>query len=105
MTHLPLLSIVNFLPLAGALLILAIRGNSESMARNARAIAIATTVANLIVALVIWARFDGSSSAFQFVEQAAWLGQGLAMNGVASSPTISTPRRAPATRRTGEVSS
>jgi len=77
MTHLPLLSIVNFLPLAGALLILILRGSSEAMARNARAIAIVTTVVNLIVEFVIWARFDGSSSAFQLVEQTAWLGRGI----------------------------
>ena len=77
MSHLPLLSIVNFLPLAGALVILAIRGDTETWARNARAIALVTTAVNLIVALVIWARFDGSTAAFQFVEQAAWLGRGI----------------------------
>jgi NADH-quinone oxidoreductase subunit M len=77
MMHLPLLSIANFLPLAGALLILVLRGDREAMARNARTSALAITLVNLVVVLVIWARFDGSSSAFQFVEQTAWLGSGI----------------------------
>jgi len=77
MSHLPLLSVVNFLPLAGALFILATRGARETQARRARATALATTVANLAVAIFIWSRFDGSTASFQFVEQAAWLGNGI----------------------------
>ncbi|MGH6877305.1 MAG: NADH-quinone oxidoreductase subunit M, partial [Rhizomicrobium sp.] len=78
MSHVPLLSIANFLPLVGALFILVARGSTESMARTARALALATTIADLVVALIVWARFDGSTSAFQFVEQTAWLGNGIA---------------------------
>ncbi|HEX3664736.1 MAG TPA: NADH-quinone oxidoreductase subunit M [Rhizomicrobium sp.] len=77
MSHLPLLSLVNFLPLAGALFILVARGSRESLAQTARVIAFGVTIANLIVALVIWASFDTTTSAFQFVEQAAWLGSGI----------------------------
>ncbi|HWY14930.1 MAG TPA: NADH-quinone oxidoreductase subunit M [Rhizomicrobium sp.] len=77
MSHLPLLSVVNFLPLAGALFILVIRGDRETRARGARATALAATIANLAVAIFIWSRFDGSTASFQFVEQAAWLGNGI----------------------------
>ncbi|HEX4159623.1 MAG TPA: hypothetical protein VHY79_14230, partial [Rhizomicrobium sp.] len=77
MSHVPLLSIVNFLPLLGALFILFARGNRESLAQTARVLALATTIANLIVALIIWTRFDGTTAAFQFVEEAAWLGNGI----------------------------
>ncbi|HEY3776433.1 MAG TPA: NADH-quinone oxidoreductase subunit M [Rhizomicrobium sp.] len=77
MNHVPLLTIANFLPLAGALFILVARGSRESLAQTARVIALATTIGNLAVALIVWARFDGSSAAFQFVEQAAWLGTGI----------------------------
>jgi NADH-quinone oxidoreductase subunit M len=77
MSHVPLLSIANFLPLLGALFIPFVRGNKESLAQTARVVALATTVANLIVALIIWARFDATTSAFQFVEEAAWLGNGI----------------------------
>jgi NADH-quinone oxidoreductase subunit M len=77
MSHVPLLTIANFLPLAGAMFILLARGNRESLAQTARVIAIVTALADLIVALIVWTRFDGSSAAFQFVEQAAWLGTGI----------------------------
>jgi NADH-quinone oxidoreductase subunit M len=77
MSHLPLLSIVNFLPLLGALVILVARGDREAMSRMARWIALVFTIADLVVSLVIWAHFDGSTAAFQFVEQAQWLGSGI----------------------------
>ncbi len=77
MTNLPLLSIVNFLPLLGALLILITFGDRETTARNARAIALLFTLADLAVAIEIWRRFDGSTSAFQFVEKMAWLDNGI----------------------------
>ncbi|HVU19799.1 MAG TPA: NADH-quinone oxidoreductase subunit M [Rhizomicrobium sp.] len=77
MSH--LLSIITFLPLVGAIIILALArsGSSESVARNARWIALIFTVADLILSIVLWAKFDGSSSAFQFVEQHAWLTGGI----------------------------
>ena len=70
-------AIVTFLPLVGALFILLTRGNEETVARNARWIALFTTLADLVVALFMWAKFDGSTAAFQFVEQADWLGGGI----------------------------
>jgi NADH-quinone oxidoreductase subunit M len=75
--HLPLLSIVTFLPLLGVLLILALPGEGERLAKNARWIALVTTIIDLAVAVVIWAGFDGSSAAFQFEERANWLGFGI----------------------------
>ena len=77
MIHWPLLSIVNFLPLAGALFILVARGDRESLTQIARWIALVFTVANLIVSLLIWVNFNGATAAFQFVEQAQWLGSGI----------------------------
>ena len=75
MSH--LLSIITFLPLVGAIAIMAIRGSGETVARNARWIALVFTVADFILTLVLWAGFDGSSSSFQFVEHAAWLTNGI----------------------------
>jgi NADH-quinone oxidoreductase subunit M len=77
MSHIPLLTLVNFLPLLGALFILVTRGEKEIVARNARWVALLTTSAVLLVALYIWSQFDGSSARFQFMEQAAWLGRGI----------------------------
>ncbi|MBI3676563.1 MAG: NADH-quinone oxidoreductase subunit M [Proteobacteria bacterium] len=72
-----LLSVVTFLPLIGAALILAIRGDVASIARTARWVALVTTIVDLAIAFLIWANFDGSTAAFQFVEQASWLGFGI----------------------------
>ena len=74
MSHLPILSIVTFLPLLGALFILLTRGDTATLARNARWVALITTLADLAVAIYIWANFDGHIAAFQFAERAQWLG-------------------------------
>ncbi|MFC0283486.1 NADH-quinone oxidoreductase subunit M [Camelimonas abortus] len=63
------------IPVVGALLILALRGSQESVASNARWIALVTTLATFVLSLVAWSRFDGSSAAFQLVESHAWLSE------------------------------
>ncbi len=73
MTDWPLLSLTTFLPLVGALFILAIRGDAKVVARNARNVALLTSVATFIVSLFILKGFDGSSAAFQLRETVAWL--------------------------------
>ena len=72
-----LLSIITFLPLAGAAFILFTRGSEETRARNARWAALITTTVDLALTIVLWAGFDGSTSAFQFVERGDWLGNGI----------------------------
>jgi len=75
MSH--LLSIITFLPLVGVLAILLTRGSESTIASNARWIALATTIVEFVLSLVLWFKFDGSTSAFQFVESADWLGPGI----------------------------
>ena len=70
----PILSTVTFLPLIGALLIVALRGRDESADRNARYIALWTTLLTFGLSLLLWRDFDPSSAEFQFVEQRPWLG-------------------------------
>ena len=70
----PILSTVTFLPLVGALLIFALRGNDESTARNARYIALWTTLITFAISLLLWIDFDPTTAKFQFVEERAWLG-------------------------------
>jgi len=77
MTAWPILSLVTFLPLVGALLILFIRDDSENARRNIRAIALLTTTFTFIVSLFIWTGFDNSQAGFQFVEKFAWLDSGI----------------------------
>jgi NADH-quinone oxidoreductase subunit M len=73
----PILSTVTFLPLVGVLLILLTSSKEESSARNARWVAIWTTLFTFIVSLFIWLNFDNSTAAFQFVEKEDWLGGGI----------------------------
>ena len=70
----PILSTVTFLPLLGALLITALRGGDEAADRNARFIALWTTLVTFALSLVLWRDFDPTTAQFQFVEQRAWLG-------------------------------
>ena len=69
----PILSAVTFLPLLGAIFIFGIRGNDELALRNARYVALWTTVITFLVSLFLWLGFDATSADFQFVEKHDWL--------------------------------
>jgi len=70
----PVLSIVTFLPLAGAALLLFVRGGSV---KTVRRLALAVSLLTLLAALVLLAGFSGASGSPEFVERAFWLGRGL----------------------------
>jgi NADH-quinone oxidoreductase subunit M len=71
----PILSVVTFLPLVGALLIvLMIRGDDEVAQRNARWVALWSTLVTFAISLLLLAGFDPSNTDFQFVEHREWLG-------------------------------
>ena len=74
MTDWPILSVVTFLPLVGALFIFVVRGDDEVSARNARWVALWTTLVTFLVSLLLLPGFDASAPGFQFVEKKAWLG-------------------------------
>jgi len=69
----PLLSLVTFLPLVGAALILVTRGSPEIVARNARNVALWTSTITFLLSLLLWVDFDPDVSDFQFVETRAWI--------------------------------
>ena len=69
----PILSVTTFLPLAGALFIMLLNGEGESEKRNARWVALWTTLITFAVSLVLVWRFDAGSAEFQFVERRPWL--------------------------------
>src|SRR5215468_6475614 len=77
MTTWPILSVVTFLPLVGALVIYLSRGDDEAARRNARWIALWTTLVTFAISLVLVARFDPGLTDFQFVEKASWLASGI----------------------------
>jgi NADH-quinone oxidoreductase subunit M len=69
----PLLSLLTFLPLAGAAVILSVRGDEETVASNARWAALWTSLIVFALSLILWFRFDHGTADFQFVERVAWL--------------------------------
>lgn len=70
----PILSLVVFLPLVGALFILALRGEDEAVKRNARWVALWTTVVTFLISIFLLTGFDRAIPDFQFVENHPWLG-------------------------------
>jgi len=73
MTELPLLSLTIFLPLVGAVFILLVRGETDIVARNARSVALWTSLITFLVSLFLWLGFDNGTAGFQFVEKASWI--------------------------------
>jgi len=69
----PILSVVTFLPLVGALFILIVRGDEATVARNTRYIALWTTVITFAASVLLWTNFEPATADFQFVEKRAWL--------------------------------
>ncbi|OUS08601.1 NADH-quinone oxidoreductase subunit M [Rhodobacterales bacterium 52_120_T64] len=70
-----LLSIVTFLPLFGAIVLMFfLRGDDEMAVKNAKLLTLFATGATFIASLFILQEFDPSNTGFQMVEQAGWLG-------------------------------
>jgi len=70
----PMLSVITFLPLVGALFIMVLPGGDDAGSkRNARWVALWVTVIDLAIALLLASRFDPASAEFQFVEKKPWL--------------------------------
>jgi NADH-quinone oxidoreductase subunit M len=77
MTTWPILSVVTFLPLVGALVIYISRGDDEAARRNSRWLALWTTLVTFGLSLMLVWRFDPTQTDFQFVEKTAWLATGI----------------------------
>jgi NADH-quinone oxidoreductase subunit M len=70
----PILSVVTFLPLLGALFIVLVRGEGRVARGTARWVALWTTLVTFAISLVMVWRFDAASAEFQYVEKYPWLG-------------------------------
>ena len=75
MLGLGILSGLLIVPLCGAAFILTLKGDDESVARNSRWAALATTIVTFLLSLVAWGRYDASSASFQLVESHPWLAE------------------------------
>ncbi len=70
----PLITIVTFLPLVGAMILLfGVRGEDAQAQENARWTAMWATSATFVVSLFLWFGFDEGDVGFQFVEEYEWL--------------------------------
>src|SRR6202008_4182349 len=69
----PVIFVILVLPLVGALFIMLVRGDGAAESRNARWVALYTTLITFAVSLVLVWRFDPTSPEFQFIEKHDWL--------------------------------
>lgn len=69
----PIITTLLFLPVVGALFLAILRGDGEATDKNARWIALWTTLVTFAVSLVLLVQFDPANSDFQFVEHRPWL--------------------------------
>ena len=73
-----LLTLVTFLPLAGAVLILfLLRDDNETSIRNVRYVSLWATIFTFLLSLLVWSNFDPSNPGFQMVEKYSWLGNSI----------------------------
>ena len=73
MSSWPILSLVTFLPLVGALFCLVVNGPKEAVERNCKSVALLTSVVTFLISLLLWARFDSAKAGFQFEEKLDWV--------------------------------
>src|SRR4051812_18394814 len=70
-----MLSVIVFLPLVGAILVLLAGGSGDrdDRAPAVRTLALAVSLATFLATLLLWWRFDPASADYQFVERHAWI--------------------------------
>jgi NADH-quinone oxidoreductase subunit M len=73
MSSWPILSLVTFLPLVGAIFCLVVNGPKEAVDRNCRSAALITSLVTFLISLLLWIHFDPTKAGFQFEEKLAWV--------------------------------
>ncbi|WP_296424946.1 NADH-quinone oxidoreductase subunit M [Yoonia sp.] len=69
-----ILSLTTFIPLLGAVILaLFLRGDDAAAQRNAKWVALVTTLVTFLTSLFILANFDAANTGFQMVETRPWL--------------------------------
>ena len=71
MNDIPILSLTIFLPLLGAIVILLIKDDENSV-NNIKKVALWTSVGVFLLSLFIWLQFDNSNPGYQFQEKFRW---------------------------------
>jgi NADH-quinone oxidoreductase subunit M len=73
MTAFPILSLLIFVPVAGAILLLAIDNRDQRRDGLIRTVTLVVSLLALALAILLWARFDPTSAEYQFTERRAWI--------------------------------
>ena len=71
MSNMPLLTLITFLPAAGAVIIMLFMKKEQTKAIKGFATAVA--VLDFLISLPLWFNFDQSEAGFQFVEKVSWI--------------------------------
>ena len=82
LNDLPILSVITFLPLAVAFILMFVAGGSkpgqrEHVEKNSALVALVTSIAVFVLSLILVLAFDETSAQYQFVEDTQWLGGGI----------------------------
>ncbi|MDY0028594.1 MAG: NADH-quinone oxidoreductase subunit M [Pseudobdellovibrionaceae bacterium] len=72
MTEFPILSLMTFLPLIGAALMLLMKGQGESVLFRSKMVALLVSGLTFILSLVMLLNFDPASTDYQFEEKKIW---------------------------------
>ncbi len=64
-----ILSLITFMPLLGALVILFIRGDEDNVSRNSRNVALYVSIGTFAVSLALWFMFDTQTAEMQFTNK------------------------------------
>ena len=72
-----ILTVVTFLPLVGALLLMFVGGEDDNGKNLSRWIALAASTLTFLLSLWMWSRFDPAEAGFQFVENYEWIGSSI----------------------------
>jgi NADH-quinone oxidoreductase subunit M len=67
------LSLLTFLPLVGAAIIMFVRGDDAVVAPQRAVDRALDQPRSFVLSLILWARFDRGTAEFQFVERVSWL--------------------------------
>jgi len=83
MYNLPILSFITFIPLIGAMILMAVSYFSKNeaakkqLAANSPYVALIVSVVVFLLSLLLVLNFDRTTADFQFVENMSWLGGGI----------------------------
>ena len=95
----PILSVVTFLPLVGALFCMVVQGPKEAVDRNCRSAAMITSLVTFLVSLLLW---EGHSLTY-VAEQAGHSIATLARHYAGTMRELETKPRVPAAEAIGQA--